>query len=103
MKTKRKPQAIHVHGRRWFERTNGNTYHSVTVWVDGDQVHRTDFTYGYGDHWLQTATQALDGLGLLPGIKRYNSGGTESLWQYCQDRSIKLVTEVDDVRRKKDL
>jgi len=100
MKRKRKPKVIHVHGRRWFERTNGNTYHSVTVWVDGEQVHRLDFAYGYGSMYEQNACDWLRHNGYMPG-----SQGDKyvSLSRYCREHGIKYVCECDDVRRKKDL
>ena len=98
------PKVIHIHGRKWFEKVNGNTYHSVTVWVDGEQVHRTDFEYGYGSQYLWTATVALKNEGFLPGIKGHEKGGhLESLWRYCERKGIKFVDEVTDVQRKKDL
>lgn len=96
-------KTIHIHGRRWFDRRNGNTYHSVNVWIDGKLVHRTAFTYGYGRQYLWTATEALNRAGFLPGRETYGNGNGESLWRYCEKHGITLVDEVDDVQRKKDL
>lgn len=98
-----KPNVIHIHGRKWFERTNGNTYHSVTVWVDGEQVFREPYTYGYGDQYRQTATDWLRKSEYLPGLEVYPSGCTESLSGYCDRQNINFVDEVDEVARKKDL
>jgi len=103
MRCKRKPRCIHVHGRRWFEQTNGNTYHSVDVWVDGEHVHRTAFAYGYGSQYRQTADDALDALGYLRDRETYSNGTKEALWSYCQRKGINLVDDYDDVPRKKDL
>lgn len=100
---KRKPRAIHIHGRRWFERVNGNTYFSVDVWVDGKHVHRTDYEYGYGTQFEQRATDALEDLGYMPDRPTYQHGGGQPGWQYFDDRGIGWVVEVSDVKRKKDL
>ena len=97
------PAVIHVHGRKWFDKVNGNTYHSATVYVDGRKVHESGCVYGYGDHYLQTATEWLDRAGLLPGIEHYESGGTESLWRYCERSGIRFTYDVDQVTRKRDL
>ena len=65
-----KPKSITIIGRRWFERTNGNTYHTAEVIIDGEHAHTTGITYGYGNQYRQTAlqwvkenvTQDLDGI-----------------------------------------
>jgi len=100
---KRRPKSITVIGRRWFDKHWGNTYHSVTVLVDGTQVGRVDFEYGYGDHYLQSAMNVLRGQGYLQDQKQYENGGYQPLWEYCRDRKIVLHSEVADVSRKRDL
>lgn len=89
---------ITVIGRRWFERINGNTYHSVVIYVNGDMLERLDFEYGYGSMYMQNAAAILD--------KYYNTGLPEHsktlLWK-LKDRGIKLIDSVTDVKRKKDL
>jgi len=49
---------IIIDGRRWFQKTYGNTYHSVTVTVDG-QTFSSGIHYGYGDQYRQTALELL--------------------------------------------
>ena len=98
------PSIIHVHGRRWFEKVNGNTYHSVTFYVDGRHTFTSDVLYGYGDHYLQTAKEYLEQAGLLPGLDHYSStGSTEQLWRYCERVGIRFTHDVDDVARRRDL
>ena len=97
MERRKKTRVIHIHGRRWFERTNGNTYHSVDVWVNGEHVHRTDFAYGYGSHYEQTAQAALVKLGIVKDAEG------RRLWSYCQDNNIEFVDAVTDVTCKRDL
>lgn len=57
----------------WRDRTYGNTYHSVRVTrcADGFEIV-CPFTYGYGDHYKQTALEAMAGAGWLPA--RYCEG-----------------------------
>ena len=61
-----KTKSLHIEGRRWFERTNGNTYHSVKIWRDGEQIASLPYAYGYGDQYLQTAMQWLIAQGIAP-------------------------------------
>ena len=95
---KRKPRVIHIHGRRWFEKTNGNTYHTVVIWIDGEHVYKSGITYGYGNHHEQTAEEWLRKNRYLRGI-----GEFQTIRGYCDDRDIKYVNEVDDVAQRKDL
>ena len=55
---------IVIEARRWFERTNGNTYHSVRVYVNGERVGHEPFAYGYGEQYLQTALHILQDAGV---------------------------------------
>ena len=89
---------IVIEARRWFEKTNGNTYHSVRVYVNGECVGYEPFTYGYGQQYEVTALRILQDAGVyLP---------TFSLSQFMQEmrehRSNFVVT-CADVGRKKHL
>jgi hypothetical protein len=95
---RRKPKIIHISGRRWFAKTYGNTYHTVTVYVDGECVHTSDRHHGYGDQYVWTATTWLIDNGYLRGMER-----TEALWRWCQHHGVKLVCECADVARERDL
>lgn len=98
MKRKSKPRVIHIHGRRWFGRTNGSTYHTVEIWIDGEHVYKSNITYGYDNYYEQTAEEWLRNNGQIRGFRK-----DETVWQYCENRGIKYVNEVDDVTRRKDL
>ena len=52
---------------RWFDRMNGNTYHSVRITrcSDGATI-ACPFQYGYGDSYRQTALEAMGRAGWLP-------------------------------------
>jgi len=95
-------KSLVVIGRLWFDKVNGNTYHSVNVYVDGKHAFYVPLTYGYGNHYLQTAGEELEKRGLIK-LEKYKSGGKQSLWQYCKDNNIVLSYEDVPVSRKKDL
>ena len=97
------PKTIHIHGRRWFERGNGNTYHSVAIYIDGTFRVKVGPVYGCGDHYAQTAVEYLDTAGHLPGRITRNGTPGECLWRYCERNGIAFEDEVDDVRCKKEL
>jgi hypothetical protein len=98
------PQQIHVEGRRWHQRTYGNTYHTVTVHVDGQPAITVPRTYGYGDHYLQTAADAIEQAGLLPPREQRPQGQShEALWRWAERVGVPLTYDVQDVRRRSDL
>ena len=96
----KKFRVIIIDARRWFDRTYGNTYHSVTVTVKHarkeDLVLRCGFAYGYDQQYLQTAHELLHKAGYFgPEYREF----TDSTWF---DRRKFHVTCVD-VQRKKEL
>lgn len=94
---------LHVSGRRWFDRKNGNTYHTAKTIVDGEPGPSVPFSYGYGEHYLTTAAEAMERTGSLPGREHHANGSAEPLWQYCERNGIKLTIDVCDVARRGDL
>lgn len=93
----RKPKSIVVFGRLFRDR-NGNTYHSVSVIVDGVAVKCPGIHYGYGNQYLYTAFDCLAEQGLLPGYK-----GGAGASKYCAERGIALHYESLYVCKKADL
>jgi len=88
---------IQVIGRRWFERTNGNTYHSAVLLVNGEHIGKESFTYGYGDQYIQTGRAIL--------LNAFNVAGLDTqtpLWS-LRELGHKFNSSVSDVARKKDL
>lgn len=94
---------IQIHGRRWFQPTYGNTYHTCDIWVNEEHVHKVPYQYGYGSQYEQSATEWLEQNGYLPGLKQNPHGGTEPLRMWCERNEFKLINEVTDVKRKRDL
>ena len=77
--------------RRWFQKSYGNTYHSVQI-VDretGRQLAYDPFTYGYERQCIQTAVDMLKTLGIKSEY-------------HTLERKAAYVNIID-VNRKKDL
>jgi hypothetical protein len=94
---------IHVSARKWFHKGPGNTYHSVSVHVDGVHVGTVPYAYGYGRQYMQTAVEILERTLAHFELPRYPNGNRQALWAWCDDNGVKLVEDVVDVPRKKDL
>lgn len=86
-------ETLRIYGRRWFQKSYGNTYHTVRVVVN-DEEFISDITYGYGDHYKETARQLLQSNGYeVPEPLAFNA--------YLHDNDFKATAT--DVKRKKDL
>jgi hypothetical protein len=83
--------------KRWFERVNGNTYHSVTIYHDATLLDRVPINYGYGSHYEQTALEMLQKLGIA-------GPETTVFWKWKEEYGRdKVLVICEDVKRKKDL
>ena len=51
-------KSLEINGKRWFQKSYGNTYHTVTVFVNGEEL-KSDIKYGYENAYLQTAAELL--------------------------------------------
>ena len=60
--------SLFFEGRAWFDKSGGNTYHSVRIWLNGDIVAVVPFTYGYENMYQYSATRKLVELGYLPEV-----------------------------------
>ena len=92
--------------RRWFDKKNGNTYHSVEVYDDNNKfIGKNSFEYGYGDHYLQTAHEILQEKGYYPKTdNRLANGLSEDYHQFLMDaRNDKFLVSCTDVGRREDL
>lgn len=94
---------LHITGRRWFQRTYGNTYFSASALLDGESVGRIDFDYGYGDHYKDAMLDHLADAGVIPARKRHANGSPEWTPDYTERTGIKVTSDVHDVARKSDL
>lgn len=57
---------------KWRDKVNGNTYHSchITRCSDGSII-TVPFTYGYGEHYRQSALTRMSEVGWIPEKEPY--------------------------------
>jgi len=96
-------RSVVIHGRRWFRRGPGNTYHSATVLIDGKPVANTGIHYGYGDSYVETAFAMLETEDLIPKRLEHANGSHEAYWQWAERTGIALHYSAADVARERDL
>ena len=96
-------QAFAITGRRWFQKSGGNTYHTASIsaligdnWVE---IGKTEIHYGYGEHYLVTAGDWLIADGWLEDAAR--EGYDVARWQIRE--ALNISENVVDVPRKRDL
>ena len=87
----KKIESLKIEGRRWYQRSYGNTYHTAYIVVNGKKL-KSPVTYGYGTQYLQTAADLLRESGYeVPE----NNEGYNLMTSYPHT--------VEDVKRMKDL
>lgn len=97
------PQEIKIYGRRWFRRTYGGTYFRVYIYVDGELVHESPLHSGYGDYYLEVATQWLEDEGYIPPRPESRNGSRPPGWAWIRDTlKIPFQYSAVDVKRQKD-
>ena len=90
------PKYYTIEARKWFDKVNGNTYHSVYVFENGELIASCPHTYGYGNQYEYTALKLLQDLGIA---KEFNI-----LWKFAESIGReKVLILCHDVQRKKDL
>ena len=92
----------HIEGRRWFQRTYGNTYNTVQIFKDGAHVVSLPIEYGYGDYYLQRAEDWLADNG-FPELQEKNANGSRKQGGTAWMREHNISYSVIDVQRQKDL
>lgn len=101
-----KTKKVSIFGKRWFQKTYGNTYHSAEIEVNDNLVHKIEFCYGYGSQYEWNAYKWLQENGYIKiSQKDMNSRGSVAicLGRYCRENDIEFSSTVVDVKRKKDL
>lgn len=101
-------KAIGIDARRWFQKTYGNTYHSVTLkiaFTDGTSTEiESGKHYGYGEQWNQTALDMFaNRFGFT--IPSYSNGSKKFVYltSFAKHLEIPCFDVVSDVKRQKDL
>ena len=87
--------SIMIVGKRWFDRTHGNTYCSSQVFINGELAFKIPWTYGYGNYYEQKAKEILNSKGIIK-LEKYSNGCLSSFREYCEKNKIKYETIVTD-------
>ena len=82
-----------VNACRWFDKVNGNTYHSVRItrYRDGATIVGA-FRYGYGYHYRQTALSIMAENKWLPVKYR----DRDAQFRYEVDNNYPIIWHVSD-------
>jgi hypothetical protein len=93
-------KTIDVNALEWLDRINGNSYLAAIVTLNFGLQDETrvnvPFTYGYGDHYITEARNALKNEGLIPN--EYHS-----LREFCKENNIILRNSITRNCKKRDL
>ena len=83
---------------RWFDKVNGNTYHSVQITrVRDSKVIYCPFQYGYGDQYRQTALEAMAAAKWLAVKYRGNhENGAQKSYTYEMENDYPIQWIVND-------
>lgn len=101
---RKKIRRIEIIGRRWFQRSYGNTYFTARILINDELAAELPKQYGYGDHYVDVATQWLEDNGYMPGRVHHENGSAEPGWQYWRDnRNVPFLYHAIDVARERDL
>ena len=90
-----------VIAKKWFDRVNGNTYHSVRcVRCSDSAIVVGSFQYGYGEHYKQTALAVMWLNHWLP--TKYHippvlaSSDYSSIYHYERENNYPILWSVSD-------
>lgn len=86
-------RSMFIECREWFDKSGANTYHSISLWINGRQVASEGMTYGYGDQYLTTALELLIDLGFDFDPKR-------ALWWQLKQLGADLYTSRSNVGKR---
>jgi len=83
---------------RWFDKTNGNTYHSVRVIRHKDgAVIVGQFQYGYGDSYRDTALKLMSKNKWLPVKYRdHHKNSMSKAYMYERENNYPILWNVSD-------
>lgn len=99
-------KTIDINAKEWFDKTYGNSYFAANVTVnfgmEDQQNFKLPFQYGYGDHYIDMASQHMIKSGIIDG-ERHENGSYPALWQYCERNKIILRTNIQRNCKQREL
>jgi hypothetical protein len=83
---------------RWFDRVNGNTYHSVNITnVETGETIYCPMTYGYGEHYKQSGLEIMEKSGLIPEKYRgRHENGSPKYYAFERENDYPIMWNVSD-------
>ena len=83
---------------RWFDKVNGNTYHSVRVTrLRDNKTIVASCQYGYGDHYRQTALELMAvNKWLPPKYRERHENGMSKSYLYERENNYPIEWMVTD-------
>jgi hypothetical protein len=87
-----KGASVFLEGRAWFDKSGGNTYHSVRVWVNGEIVGIVPMTYGYENMYQVSAIAKLVELGYLPKTLGDRETREYPTWQISKNLGLDIYS-----------
>lgn len=97
-----KIKTIDIQAKEWFDKVNGNSYHSAVVTLNyglkDAKTVKVPFTYGYGEHYMESAREAIKNTGTIKDIAE-----GEMLWSYCDRKKIILRANIQRNCLKRDV
>jgi hypothetical protein len=94
-------ESITILAKNYFDKRYGNTYFSAEVIVNNEPAFTLPAQYGYGDQYLFEACQQLKARGYLN--TEDNKAFSNCLSYLCRENNIKLIYNVSEVRKMKEL
>lgn len=92
--------------KRWYNKNQRDTYHSVAIKQEGKLIGFEPYAYGSGDGWKNTALALLQKRQILPTTNlSLPSGISKDMlsFEYALWKTKTYQVDVVDVGRKKDL
>jgi len=76
--------SIFIDAKEWFDKVNGNSYFSARIEINGEEIARLPFQYGYETFYQQVALAYLIENGLV-------DSDTRSLWN-LKEKGVPIYT-----------
>ena len=84
--------------KEWTQKSTGNSYFAVKVYVNDKLVGTSQIRYGYGSQYEQEGMKILKNAGYLRGVK------AEMPSRYFRERAgVKYTGSINSVNRERDL
>lgn len=94
--------SIYLATKRYWDKTGGNTYFASRVFIDGKEVARLPFQYGYGSADEAAAIQALVTFGFIPETD--STRQSRPLWYVARENgAVFYQTPIDGFYRMREV